>query len=110
MPDDPTEPQPAAATVPQPLSPAATAPMAPVARAPVVRGAASVRPAPQLVEQVPRSRPAKRRSGGRRFVTAVCALILLLAVPVVSAYVAYKLASGENPFAWPPTVDLSHAF
>jgi hypothetical protein len=38
------------------------------------------------------------------------ALLLLLAVPVVSAYVAYKLASGENPFDWPPTVDLSHVF
>jgi hypothetical protein len=36
--------------------------------------------------------------------------LLLIAVPVVSAYVAYKLASDENPFNWPPTVDLSRVF
>jgi hypothetical protein len=52
----------------------------------------------------------RRPSGFRRFVTAVIALVLVLAVPVVSAYVAYKLSSGENPFQWPPTVDLSRVF
>jgi hypothetical protein len=31
-------------------------------------------------------------------------------VPVVSAYVSYKLASGENPFEWPPSMDLSRVF
>jgi hypothetical protein len=56
-------------------------------------------------------RPARRRRGRlRRFLGAVVALLLLLAVPVVSAYVAYKLASGENPFDWPPQVDLSQVF
>jgi hypothetical protein len=56
-------------------------------------------------------RPARRkRSAVRRFLGALIALLLLLAVPVVSAYVAYKLASGENPFDWPPTVDLSRVF
>jgi hypothetical protein len=35
---------------------------------------------------------------------------LLLAVPVVSAYVAYKLTLGENPFEWPPSMDLSRVF
>jgi hypothetical protein len=40
----------------------------------------------------------------------VFALILLLAVPVVSAYVAYKLSAGENPFEWPPSMDLSRVF
>jgi hypothetical protein len=28
----------------------------------------------------------------------------------VSAYVSYKLASGENPFEWPPTVDYDSFF
>jgi hypothetical protein len=37
-------------------------------------------------------------------------VLLLIAVPVVSAYVSYKLASGENPFVWPPSMDLSHVF
>jgi hypothetical protein len=37
-------------------------------------------------------------------------LAVILSVPVVSAYVAYKLASGENPFEWPPSMDLSHVF
>src|SRR6185436_8737896 len=46
----------------------------------------------------PRPRVRRRRSGFRRFVTAVIALVLVIAVPVVSAYVSYKLASGENPF------------
>jgi hypothetical protein len=56
-------------------------------------------------------RPLRRkRSAVRRFLGALIALLLLLAVPVVSAYVAYKLASGENPFDWPPTVDLSRVF
>lgn len=50
------------------------------------------------------------RSRLRRFVGAVFALLLLAAVPVVSAYVSYKLASGENPFEWPPTVDLRNVF
>lgn len=54
--------------------------------------------------------PRRRRSGARRFFTAVFALVLLVAVPIVSAYVAYKLTSGENPFEWPPTVDLDKVF
>jgi hypothetical protein len=54
--------------------------------------------------------PRRRRSAGRRFFTAVFALLLLVAVPVVSAYVSYKLASGENPFEWPPTVDYDKFF
>jgi len=53
---------------------------------------------------------APRRSGARRFFVALLALLLIVAVPVVSAYVSYKLASGENPFAWPPSMDLSHVF
>lgn len=51
-----------------------------------------------------------RRSGASRFFIALLALVLILAVPVVSAYVSYKLASGENPFEWPPTMDLSKVF
>lgn len=54
--------------------------------------------------------PRRRRSAFKRFLLALVAVLLLLAVPVVSAYVAYKLASGENPFDWPPSVDLSHVF
>jgi len=46
----------------------------------------------------------------RRFFGAILALVLIVAVPVVSAYVAYKLASGQNPFEWPPTMDLSRVF
>jgi hypothetical protein len=54
--------------------------------------------------------PAPGRSGARRFLAALLSVLLILAVPVVSAYVSYKLASGENPFVWPPTMDLSHVF
>jgi hypothetical protein len=52
----------------------------------------------------------RRKGAARRFLGALFAMLLLLAVPVVTAYVSYKLASGENPFEWPPTVDLSHIF
>jgi hypothetical protein len=60
----------------------------------------------------PRATPAprRRRRRGRRFFTALLAVVLVLAVPVVSAYVAYTLASGENPFQWPPSMDLSKVF
>jgi hypothetical protein len=59
----------------------------------------------------PKAMAARRRpSRARRFFVALFALVLLLAVPVVSAYVSYKLASGENPFEWPPTMDLSRVF
>jgi hypothetical protein len=54
--------------------------------------------------------PAPGRSGTSRVVAALLSVVLILAVPVVSAYVSYKLASGENPFVWPPTMDLSHVF
>jgi hypothetical protein len=54
--------------------------------------------------------PAPGRSGAHRFFVALLAVLLIVAVPVVSAYVSYKLASGENPFQWPPTMDLSHVF
>jgi hypothetical protein len=54
--------------------------------------------------------PRRRRGVLRRFFGALFALVLLLAVPVVSAYVAYKLSSGENPFEWPPSMDLSRIF
>jgi hypothetical protein len=64
---------------------------------------------PRLVVEAPRSRP-RRRSRTRRFFLALLALVLLLSVPVVSAYVAYKLASGGNPFEWPPTVDYDQIF
>jgi hypothetical protein len=70
-------------------------------------------PEATIIERGPR-RPTSverpRASGVGRFFTVLFALILLLAVPVVSAYVAYKLASGENPFDWPPTMDLSKVF
>jgi hypothetical protein len=56
------------------------------------------------------ARPMKRRGRFRRFLGALFALALLLAVPVVTAYVSYKLASGENPFEWPPSMDLSRIF
>jgi hypothetical protein len=52
----------------------------------------------------------RRRGRFRRFLGVLFALILLVAVPVVSAYVSYKLASGENPFEWPPSMDLSRVF
>jgi hypothetical protein len=68
--------------------------------------AAAIPHVPQWREPAPR----RRRSGASRFFTALFALLLLVAVPVVSAYVAYKLASGENPFDWPPTMDLSKVF
>jgi hypothetical protein len=64
----------------------------------------------------PAERPAgpyptvRRRGRCRRFLGALLALLLVLAVPVVSAYVSYKLASGENPFDWPPSMDLSRVF
>jgi hypothetical protein len=52
----------------------------------------------------------RRRGRIRRFFGAVFALTLIVSVPVVSAYVSYKLASGENPFEWPPSMDLSRVF
>ena len=61
-----------------------------------------------------RAAPPTRADGSARatsrFFLALFALVLLLAVPVVSAYVAYKLASGGNPFEWPPTVDYDQIF
>jgi hypothetical protein len=68
------------------------------------------RPAPRPARPAPARprRPGKRRL--RRALTALFALVLLAAVPVVSAYVAYKLASGENPFQWPPTIDYDQVF
>jgi hypothetical protein len=74
-------------------------PAGPRAPGPATRAPAPYRP--------PRRR---RRSLFRRFVTAIISLVLILAVPVVSAYVSYKLASGENPFEWPPTVDYDSFF
>jgi hypothetical protein len=67
-------------------------------------------PAPATRAPAPYRPPRRRRSLLRRFVTAVISLVLILAVPVVSAYVSYKLASGENPFEWPPTVDYDSFF
>ncbi len=54
--------------------------------------------------------PPARRGRLRRFVLALVAVGLLLAVPVVSAYVAFKLTSGENPFEWPPSIDYEKVF
>ena len=65
--------------------------------------------APRVVVEAPRPRP-RRRSRTSRFFLALLALVLLLSVPVVSAYVAYKLASGGNPFEWPPTIDYDQIF
>jgi hypothetical protein len=67
-------------------------------------------PGPATRAPAPYRRPRPRRSLFRRFVTAIISLVLILAVPVVSAYVSYKLASGENPFEWPPTVDYDSFF
>jgi hypothetical protein len=96
----------------QKKAPAPTAPtamMAPIHDAPPLSSA--LRPARPAARPAPAyQRPRPRRSGARRFFTALFALLLLLAVPVVSAYVAYKLSSGENPFEWPPTMDLSKVF
>jgi hypothetical protein len=83
---------------------APTAPTAMMARYPD----AATQMAPRMA-QAPF--PVRRRRGVfRRFFGALFALVLLLAVPVVSAYVAYKLSSGENPFEWPPSMDLSRIF
>ncbi len=81
-------------------------PTAKLARYEETRQYAPVRTAPGR----PVARRPKRPSFVRRFLTVLVSLLLILAVPVVSAYVAYKLASGENPFQWPPTVDLSRVF
>jgi hypothetical protein len=78
----------------------------PTVVAPRATSKATPRPGAPLRQAAPR----RRRSGLRRFLGAVVALLLLIAVPVASAYVAYKLASDENPFNWPPTVDLSRVF
>jgi hypothetical protein len=39
-----------------------------------------------------------RRSGGRRFLTALLLIVLLVGVPVVAAYLAFKISSGEPIF------------
>jgi hypothetical protein len=67
-------------------------------------------PGPRPVTTSPHPTLRRPRSGGRRFFVALLAALLILAVPVVSAYVSYKLTSGENPFQWPPTMDLSKVF
>ena len=64
----------------------------------------------QAAPQYRRPAAKRGRSRTRRFLTALFALLLLIAVPVVSAYVAYKLANGDNPFEWPPTVDYDKIF
>jgi hypothetical protein len=66
------------------------------------RPGTAARPAPGRGLPAPRER--------RRWVTALLAIVLLIAVPVVSAYVAYKLTAGESPFEWPPTVDYDTIF
>lgn len=76
-----------------------SAPTALAPRAPGLRAPAGYRP--------PRQRGRRR---GRRALVALFALVLLIAVPVTSAYVAYKLTAGENPFEWPPTVDYDKIF
>ena len=70
-----------------------------------------------MAQYGPQYRPAYRpyatvrRAGrARRFFGALFAMLLCLAVPVASAYVSYKLTSGENPFEWPPSMDLSNIF
>ena len=64
--------------------------------------AGSARPVPRRRAPLPRER--------RRWATALLAIVLLIAVPIVSAYVAYKLTAGESPFEWPPTVDYDTIF
>jgi len=75
----------------------------PAGRAPG-RPGASARPAAGG-----RPLPVTRRER-RRWPTALLAIVLLIAVPIVSAYVAYKLTAGESPFEWPPTVDYDTIF
>ncbi len=119
MPASPASP----AAVPPPRSPTWSGrARVPGAAPPGVRSAAPAQPTQPisrygyspatLVTPAVRSpNPTRRRPGRvRRFFGALSALLLLLAVPVVSAYVAYKLASGENPFEWPPSMDLSRVF
>jgi hypothetical protein len=89
-------------------------------QAQVVQAQAAARQA-RAARQQERARPGRshpgtvvrarvRRSRARRFVLAVVAVSLIIAVPVVSAYVAYKLTIGENPFSWPPTVEFRTIF
>jgi hypothetical protein len=90
---------------------AAAAPTAPARRPAPPRPAPPPRPVPaRQARPVPAPRRRRGRGRLRRALTAMFALFLLAAVPVVSAYVSYKLASGENPFQWPPTVDYDLVF
>ena len=76
-----------------------SAPTAITTRAPGLRAPAGYRPPGR-----------RRRRRSRRVFIALFALVLLIAVPVTSAYVAYKLTAGQNPFEWPPTVDYDKIF
>jgi hypothetical protein len=87
----------------------AAAPTAPTAMMSRYTDAAETRVAMSAQPGMVAVRP-RRRGKFRRFLGALFALLLLVAVPVVSAYVSYKLASGENPFEWPPSMDLSRVF
>jgi len=89
----------------------AAAPLAATQRMMAYSQPASTRIVPRSAVPPPVPVRRRRRRGRfRRFLGAVFALILLLAVPVVSAYVSYKLSLGESPFSWPPTMDLSRVF
>jgi len=63
---------------------------------------------PQYQRQAAPRGQGRSRSG--RFFTVLFAILLLIAVPLVSAYVAYKLSLGDSPFEWPPTVDFDKIF
>jgi hypothetical protein len=93
----------------QKKAPAPTAPTQKIAR---YADATALAPRPPRAPGArrPAPRPGRRRSGARRFFGALLALVLILAVPVISAYVSYKLTEGGSPFEWPPTMDLSNIF
>jgi hypothetical protein len=74
------------------------------------RVAPTMQPAVVVPAHLPAQVPVRRKGRFRRFLGALFALVLLMAVPVITAYVAYKLSSGENPFEWPPSMDLSRVF
>jgi Hsp70 protein len=103
---------PAAVAVPRPEPPTPAMPnLAPSARqrrpgAPGPgRGKAGVpRPVtPRQVAAVQSASAIKRRSGAGRFWVILITILVVLTVPIISAYVAYKLSGGEPLF--PITVD-----
>jgi molecular chaperone DnaK len=92
----------------QPIAPTRPLPRYETVEPPAYRpGAAAprrtVRPAEPVLEPAPSAyRPPRRRSGAGRVFRILLLILLFIAVPLVSAYIAYMSTVGER--LWPPHI------